>query len=247
MIYACNLVAGSQGQALINQIAAFTGADVAASNDITGQSGDWQLEVATGDIESESVLSSIVQDLYEGDLALLNNGDFEQGLGGWRTISGPGAITTDAVSGSSALELNGSSRGVRQTLSASGGSLYTLTGSGKTSSSGNTSIGITFYDQDFNRLAGRGQKIRTPNWQAFSIQEEAPTDTAYVRVWSYKSDNSGSFFLDNLDLSSTLVGPVTPPSSGVPSRGQKGSLTQAHLQAVGLCSCLPQAAALGKL
>ncbi|MEL6940939.1 MAG: DUF4347 domain-containing protein, partial [Cyanobacteria bacterium J06598_1] len=214
MIYGCNVAAGADGLSLVHRLGELTGADVAASNDLTGAGGNWQLEVETGTIESAVALAASVQALYEGELALLTNGDFEQGLSGWQTLRGSGSITTDAISGSSALEIGGTSRGVKQTLSATGGQTYTLTGSGKTSSRGNTSIGLTFYDASGSRLAARARKVRSRDWGEFTIEREAPAGTQSVRIWAYKANDTGSFFLDNLALNSGTVDPVEPPAAG---------------------------------
>ena len=55
MLYGCETGQGSAGQKLVAQLAKLTGADVAASTDLTGnrsQGGDWDLEVQSGSIES---------------------------------------------------------------------------------------------------------------------------------------------------------------------------------------------------
>ncbi len=55
LLLGCNVGAGTAGHTLITQLAALTGADVAASTNDTGApaaGGDWTLEVATGSIES---------------------------------------------------------------------------------------------------------------------------------------------------------------------------------------------------
>jgi hypothetical protein len=65
LFYGCNIAAGSDGQSLLHRIAELTGADVAASDDATGNEslgGDWQLEVNDGQIEAPLVLSSTFQE-----------------------------------------------------------------------------------------------------------------------------------------------------------------------------------------
>ncbi|MFB3106623.1 MAG: DUF4347 domain-containing protein, partial [Pseudomonadales bacterium] len=55
LLYGCNLAEGEEGQAFIDGLSALTGADVAASDDITGHAilgGDWDLEYSTGDVET---------------------------------------------------------------------------------------------------------------------------------------------------------------------------------------------------
>jgi len=55
LLYGCDVAAGDIGQQFINQLADATGADVAASTDLTGATalgGDWVLEANTGSIET---------------------------------------------------------------------------------------------------------------------------------------------------------------------------------------------------
>jgi hypothetical protein len=55
LLYGCNVGADAAGKAFVNLLAQATGADVAASDDLTGNAalgGDWDLEVKTGAIES---------------------------------------------------------------------------------------------------------------------------------------------------------------------------------------------------
>jgi hypothetical protein len=58
LFYGCNIAEGENGRAFIEQIAALTGADVAASTDLTGNAalgGDWVLEAQAGSIEAQSL------------------------------------------------------------------------------------------------------------------------------------------------------------------------------------------------
>jgi hypothetical protein len=62
LFYGCNLAGSAEGQSLINSFSAMTGADVAASDDLTGHSetgGDFSLEYNAGLIETESILDSV--------------------------------------------------------------------------------------------------------------------------------------------------------------------------------------------
>ena len=68
LLYGCNIAEGDSGKAFVEEIAAVTKADVAASDDTTGSGslgGDWQLEYATGIIEA----ASITAENYTGSLA----------------------------------------------------------------------------------------------------------------------------------------------------------------------------------
>ena len=58
LLYGCNVAQGDAGQAFIEQIAQLTGADVAASTDLTGAAalgGDWVLEAQVGVVEAQPV------------------------------------------------------------------------------------------------------------------------------------------------------------------------------------------------
>jgi len=46
-LYGCNLAASADGEALLESLAGLTGANVHASDDLTGSGGDWVLEVST--------------------------------------------------------------------------------------------------------------------------------------------------------------------------------------------------------
>ena len=55
LIYGCDLAASAEGKSLVEALARLTGADVAASEDLTGaaaKGGDWDLEFRTGAIEA---------------------------------------------------------------------------------------------------------------------------------------------------------------------------------------------------
>jgi|CXWL01.1.fsa_nt_gi hypothetical protein len=58
LLYGCDVVADATGQQFIDQLALATGADVAASTDLTGNAaigGDWVLEANTGTIETAAI------------------------------------------------------------------------------------------------------------------------------------------------------------------------------------------------
>jgi hypothetical protein len=72
LLYGCDLASSGKGQALINDLATLTGADVAASTDLTGSSllgGDWDLEYQVGDIETDVAFSDQAQQHWTGVLA----------------------------------------------------------------------------------------------------------------------------------------------------------------------------------
>ncbi|MGK7912654.1 MAG: DUF4347 domain-containing protein, partial [Synechococcus sp.] len=57
LFYGCNVAAGENGAQFLSEIDRLTGADIAASTDLTGSNqlgGDWHLEYASGEIETSS-------------------------------------------------------------------------------------------------------------------------------------------------------------------------------------------------
>lgn len=70
-LYGCDLAGSADGRALIDAIALLTGADVAASDDLTGATalgGDWDLEYVTGRIDGDSALQVFAGSAWSGVL-----------------------------------------------------------------------------------------------------------------------------------------------------------------------------------
>jgi glucose/arabinose dehydrogenase len=98
LFYGCNVAAG--GTQLIDQIDRLTGADVAASDDLTGSAalgGDWDLEVETGAIESSLAFQSDVLAAYDAVLASFNFANFAD--------TSPLTLNGNAVRSGTALRL----------------------------------------------------------------------------------------------------------------------------------------------
>lgn len=77
LLYGCNVADGSNGLAFVNQIGQWTGADVAASTNLTGHAtlgADWILEYASGTIEAGSAFQAGIQQGYTSTFnAVLGN------------------------------------------------------------------------------------------------------------------------------------------------------------------------------
>ena len=87
LIYGCNFGEGETGQAAAGKLAELTGADIAASDDLTGNTelgGDWDLEISTGKIETIVAFNAEVRQVWSGVLA---DGDttvtFQEGVDGY--------------------------------------------------------------------------------------------------------------------------------------------------------------------
>ncbi len=71
LIYGCNLAASKEGRSLVDALARLTNADVAASDDLTGNAdrgGDWDLEYQRGTIDAPIPFSPATAQRYAGVL-----------------------------------------------------------------------------------------------------------------------------------------------------------------------------------
>jgi len=71
-LYGCDVGAGAAGKTLVAELARWTGADVAASSNDTGNTragGDWTLETRVGDIDKSIAISSFAMAGFDGLLA----------------------------------------------------------------------------------------------------------------------------------------------------------------------------------
>ncbi|MGC9503776.1 DUF4347 domain-containing protein [Baaleninema sp.] len=71
LLYGCNVGAGNLGRAFVAEFASLTNADVAASDDLTGYGGDWDLEVGWGDIEAAVPIDLATQNSYRHSFATI--------------------------------------------------------------------------------------------------------------------------------------------------------------------------------
>lgn len=88
LLYGCEVGAGEVGRTFIEDFSTMTGADVAASNDLTGSEGlggDWELESQVGKIEATPIAIAQFDSVLNSDRSLLENSGFDSPLGntGW--------------------------------------------------------------------------------------------------------------------------------------------------------------------
>ncbi|MCP4184095.1 MAG: DUF4347 domain-containing protein, partial [Hyphomicrobiales bacterium] len=84
LIYGCNFGEGDIGQQAALRLAELTGADVAASDDLTGNEslgGDWELETQAGTIESSIAVSDEVQAEWQHLLSSNTLESYDPGFG----------------------------------------------------------------------------------------------------------------------------------------------------------------------
>ncbi|MEG4558192.1 DUF4347 domain-containing protein, partial [Microcoleus sp. F6_C1] len=97
LLLSCNTGAGKSGIKFIQKLSEITGANIAASNNLTGSAalgGNWELEIATGEINTEIAFEKKVLEGYTSVLATLAAEEFKNStvIGPW--IYGVGNSTT---------------------------------------------------------------------------------------------------------------------------------------------------------
>jgi hypothetical protein len=108
VLYGCDVAEGEAGRSFVQALSQATGADVAASENLTGHGGDWILEYATGQIETVSSLSSAATQAYGGTLATFTvtntqndgAGSLRQAIAQANAAAGSDTIEFDTSSGS---------------------------------------------------------------------------------------------------------------------------------------------------
>ena len=88
LLYGCNVAAGESGIQFIHKLSELTGANIAASNNLTGSAalgGDWELEITTGQINTEIAFEKAVLEGYTSVLATLAAEEFKNttAIGPW--------------------------------------------------------------------------------------------------------------------------------------------------------------------
>ena len=148
VFYGCNFAAGS-GSDFVDRLGELTGADIAASTDRTGRSGNWNLEFAKGDIEAPLALNPQAIADYRGTLAAVtvtNNND-----------SGPGSLRDAIASAAAGDTIQFASSLASQTIILSNGQLVidknlTIDASGATNLtiSGNNTSRVILTEESTN-------------------------------------------------------------------------------------------------
>ena len=86
LLYGCHVAEGEVGNRFVNSFADYTGADIAASRDLTGNpalGGDWDLEASAGEVDVNSFLSADYSGVLTDGLTVSTNTQ-----SGWGRTSG---------------------------------------------------------------------------------------------------------------------------------------------------------------
>jgi len=204
LIYGCDFGAKARGASAIDYLAVITGADVAASEDLTGAAalgGDWDLEVETGIVESGLVVSAQAQTAFSGVLAdqVIDGSNIQTAAGAQNgpsfTVSGPDGnnftISRDDT-GNITGEAGGAGLGrLFNDALLNGSEDYTIS----------PTQGLSEIDLDFgfiNNNADGAEELR--NFQVF---DENGIDITATATFSFQDTSTG----------------ITPNSNGIGSSG----------------------------
>ncbi|SDR21756.1 protein of unknown function [Paraburkholderia fungorum] len=102
LIYGCDVAEQADGQALVQQVAALTHLNVAASTDLTGSTavgGDWTLEYQVGDVHTPVLLSAASEQAYDHVLGTT--------IENYTGVNAVGFSTGDVNGGVSSFTLDG--------------------------------------------------------------------------------------------------------------------------------------------
>ncbi len=134
LFYGCNIAAGLDGATFIGRLASLTGADIAASDNLTGpstQGADWVLEKSHGIVTADTILSPEGQLNYKHQLDVFT---FETGSG-----NGSATANFEWTEGTYTLKIDTSSNAYSYTLDAN------FDGDGDAATDPNTAV---FVDSD---------------------------------------------------------------------------------------------------
>jgi len=144
LLYGCRVGADDAGIGFIERLSELTGADVSASGDITGASGDWVLEIARGSVTSAPPFDPLALASYQSDLEVtpvawtgLGDATSWTDPNNWDSLNVPGDetgeevldVVIDDLPATSAVDLSGGSISINsltlngETLNLNGGSL----------------------------------------------------------------------------------------------------------------------------
>ncbi|WP_457767691.1 NPCBM/NEW2 domain-containing protein [Cyanobium sp. ULC084] len=231
LIYGCNVASGDAGKAFINELSSLTGADVAASTNLTGSSskgGDWILEYSTGPIDQANQVSDSLLDSYDWTL----EPDYLSDLTPTAAVNGWGPYERDRSNGENGsadgrtLTLNGTTYAKGLGVHASSSLTYALGGS---YSRFQSFIGVDDYALNqgsviFRVLADGTERFRSGILTGASATQSVDLNVAGVQTLQLIVENAdGSTRSDHANWADakliSSVADTTAPSAALTASG----------------------------
>lgn len=132
----------------------------------------------------------------------MDNSSFENGLTGW-TNTGSASITSDAHSGANAAVIGTAQGGLNygSAIPASGGQTVTFEFWAKVSGSPVwAGVGIDYLNSSGTEIGEEVLPITATSYTKHTINATAPSGTASINVWTWKTGSAGNLFLDDFCL-----------------------------------------------
>ena len=241
LLYGCEVADGQTGLNFVQQLSQLTGADVAASDDLTGSAalnGDWDLEVKTGSIEAPLVFQFGAMQTYNSVLASVNflgQTTFPSSTTvGGTTVGGLSGITYDAVNNqfyaiSDAKSSPGDPRFYTLNIDLSSGSLgaVNFTGVTQLKDTGGTPYSAGISDTEGIALTNNGSVYISS--EGILDSGVPPYVNPFVREFSLSSGNQ----INNLTIPNKFIPegnlsdpapPFGPPTPVTPTKGVRKNL-----------------------
>jgi VCBS repeat-containing protein len=228
LLYGCDVASG--GNDLLNQLAALTGADIAASTDATGSAlagGNWTLEARQGSVEARSLdaegyaglLAAPTLTNTQPDISVSVGEDLPGVVGNFITVSGTGAdvltVTARVTNGMGKLVFDAG------------------TPAGVTLTSGNDTYQIVFT----GTAAAVQQGIQTLRYTYVGGTEVGGSDTLSLTVVNNTSTGTSTFSravtIRPQNDAPTVAPPAYPSGAGLLTVNEGGSVAFAAPVAVG--------------
>jgi Domain of unknown function (DUF4347)/Bacterial Ig domain len=232
MIYGCNLASDQQGENLITQLSQLTGADIAASNDITANldnNGDWDLEYHHGQIDTAVVVSEQGQQNWSGSLAtetlrdefssgFSSNDGTQNWTGDWvESDSGVGAQGNIRIIGSMLQVMaNSDDDHIVRQANLSSATTATLTYDvNNLDLSDNDGVRVEISadgGSNWTTLADYNDGNRGIRSESFDISAYTSSNTQ-IRVYVGEGDEGGLVMFDNLQIEYETAAANNPPTA----------------------------------
>ncbi|MFL6674966.1 MAG: Ig-like domain-containing protein, partial [Massilia sp.] len=214
LLYGCDVASGAIGQQFIAALAAATGADVAASTDLTGSAaagGDWMLEASTGNIEAAALNIAAYKGVLDAATAITS-----VTLSSDTGISSSDFITktaTQTITGSFTASTNGSSTPTVYVSTDGNGATRTQAtvsyvdnaASGTFSATVNLVTGGSKSIQFWSAANGNNPLTGT---KGYTLDTTAPTTTISTIAFSNDSGSSATDFITSAAVQ-TITGTLS--------------------------------------
>src|SRR3569623_1299143 len=233
LLYGCEVGAGADGQRFIDELAAITGADVAASTNATGaadKGGDWTLEAKSGSVEARELAIDAYHDLLvtvtiDDNDADYSSSSFTKTVGGktftFSDTSNALGMDTSYGAGTPGLyayegTVNGSD--IKLTISIENGYTFDVSSFMVGTTTGNLSIKLTYANGSTETFSQTGL---SDSWQTLSSFNSVSGMISDVKQVELSSLNFGLFQnFDITDVKAIAAAPtVTDAKISITSTG----------------------------